>query len=48
MGGLLLAWFDGLIAVLALRTGAKVATRNITAFQAMGCPCENPLEKASG
>ena len=34
---------DGLIAAVALRTGAKVATRNVTDFQAMGCPCENPL-----
>jgi predicted nucleic acid-binding protein len=34
---------DGLIAALALRTGAKVATRNVTDFSAMGCPCENPL-----
>ena len=34
---------DGLIAAVALRTGAKVATRNTTDFNAMGCPCENPL-----
>jgi predicted nucleic acid-binding protein len=34
---------DGLIAALALRTGAKVATRNVTDFKAMGCPCENPF-----
>jgi predicted nucleic acid-binding protein len=34
---------DGLIAAIALRTGAKVATRNVTDFKAMGCPCENPL-----
>jgi len=34
---------DGLIAALALRTGAKVASRNVTDFKAMGCPCENPL-----
>jgi predicted nucleic acid-binding protein len=34
---------DGLIAALALRTGAKVATRNVTDFKAMGCPCENPI-----
>jgi predicted nucleic acid-binding protein len=34
---------DGLIAALALRTGAKVATRNVTDFKAMGCACENPL-----
>jgi len=38
---------DGLIAAIALRTGAKVATRNTADFQAMGCPCENPLEAAS-
>ena len=35
---------DGLLAAIALRTGAKVATRNIADFKAMGCPCENPLE----
>lgn len=35
---------DGLLAALALRTGAKVATRNLTDFKAMGCPCENPLD----
>ena len=34
---------DGLIAAVALRTGAKVVTRNTTDFNAMGCPCENPL-----
>jgi predicted nucleic acid-binding protein len=34
---------DGLIAALALRTGAKVATRNVADFRAMGCQCENPL-----
>ncbi|HEV2207602.1 MAG TPA: PIN domain-containing protein [Verrucomicrobiae bacterium] len=34
---------DGLLAALALRTGAKVATRNTTDFRAMGCPSENPL-----
>ncbi len=34
---------DGLLAAIALRTGAKVATRNIGDFKAMGCPCENPL-----
>jgi predicted nucleic acid-binding protein len=34
---------DGLITALALRTGAKAATRNVTDFIAMGCPCENPL-----
>jgi predicted nucleic acid-binding protein len=36
---------DGLVAALALRTGAKVATRNVTDFKAMGCPCENPLQR---
>jgi predicted nucleic acid-binding protein len=35
---------DGLLAALALRTGATVATRNLTDFKAMGCPCENPLD----
>ena len=34
---------DGLVAAIALRIGAKVATRNISHFKAMGCPCENPL-----
>ena len=35
---------DGLIAAIALRTGASVATRNTKDFKAMGCPCANPLE----
>jgi hypothetical protein len=35
---------DGLLAAIALRTGAKVATRNVRHFQAMGCPCADPLE----
>jgi predicted nucleic acid-binding protein len=35
---------DGLIAALALRTGAKVATRNVNDFKALGCSCENPLQ----
>jgi predicted nucleic acid-binding protein len=34
---------DGLLAAIALRTGAMVATRNLKDFKAMGCPCENPL-----
>jgi predicted nucleic acid-binding protein len=34
---------DGLIAALALRTGAKVATRNVADFLGMGCKSENPL-----
>ena len=34
---------DGLLAAIALRTGATVATRNVTDFQAMACPCVNPL-----
>jgi predicted nucleic acid-binding protein len=34
---------DGLIAVIALRTGATVATQNTKDFIAMGCPCANPL-----
>src|SRR6266700_2133394 len=29
---------DGVLAVIALRTGSKVATRNLTDFSAMGCP----------
>ena len=36
---------DGLIAAIAIRTGAKVATQNIKDFDAMGCPCANPLVK---
>jgi len=35
---------DGLLAAIALRTGSKVATRNLTDFSAMGCPCEDPLK----
>jgi predicted nucleic acid-binding protein len=34
---------DGLIAAIAIRTGATVATRNTKDFDAMGCRCENPL-----
>jgi predicted nucleic acid-binding protein len=34
---------DGLLAAIALRMAAKVATRNVTDFQAMGCPCQNPF-----
>ncbi|MBM3883426.1 MAG: type II toxin-antitoxin system VapC family toxin [Verrucomicrobia bacterium] len=34
---------DGLLAAIALRTGATVATRNESDFKAMGCPCANPL-----
>jgi predicted nucleic acid-binding protein len=36
---------DGLIAAIAIRTGATVATQNTKDFGAMGCPCENPLLK---
>lgn len=32
---------DGLIAAIAIRTGAKVATQNTKDFDAMGCPCAN-------
>jgi len=35
---------DGLIAAIATRTGAKVATQNTKDFEAMGCPCANPLQ----
>ena len=35
---------DGLLAAVALRTGATVATQNITDFKAMGCPCDNPFK----
>jgi predicted nucleic acid-binding protein len=34
---------DGLIAAIAIRTGATVATQNTKDFDAMGCPCANPL-----
>ena len=35
---------DGLLAAIAIRTGATVGTRNLADFKAMGCPCQNPLE----
>lgn len=38
---------DALLAAIALRTGATVATRNVTDFAAMGCPCQDPLQKPS-
>jgi predicted nucleic acid-binding protein len=34
---------DGLLAALALRENAIVATRNLKDFQAMGCPCAIPF-----
>ena len=34
---------DGLLAAIALRLGATVATRNITDLKAMGCPCADPF-----
>jgi hypothetical protein len=34
---------DGLLAAIALRRGATVATRNTKDFKAMGCPCADPL-----
>lgn len=34
---------DGLLAAIAIRTGATVATRNLTDFKGMGCPCQNPF-----
>ena len=34
---------DGLLAAIALRAGASVATRNAKDFKAMGCPCANPV-----
>ena len=37
---------DGLVAAIAIRTGATVATRNVGDFNAMGCPCANPLERS--
>jgi toxin FitB len=36
---------DGLLAAIALRKGAKVATKNTKDFHAMNCPCDNPLER---
>jgi predicted nucleic acid-binding protein len=38
---------DGLLAAIAIRHGATVATRNVGDFRAMGCACENPLEHPS-
>jgi predicted nucleic acid-binding protein len=38
---------DALLAAIAIRTGATVATRNETDFKAMGCPCANPLTQAA-
>jgi predicted nucleic acid-binding protein len=38
---------DGLIAALALRTSATIATRNTRDFNAMNCPCFNPLNTKS-
>lgn len=35
---------DGLLAAIALRTGATIATRNLGDFKAMGVPCQNPLD----
>lgn len=35
---------DGLLAAVAQRTQAVVATQNLTDFRAMGCPCANPLQ----
>ena len=37
---------DGLLAAIAIRTGATVATQNLTDFMAMGCPCKNPFVAA--
>lgn len=34
---------DGLLASIALRTGATIATRNLTDFLAMGVPCRKPF-----
>jgi predicted nucleic acid-binding protein len=38
---------DGLLAALALRKGATVATQNIRDFRAMGIPAKNPLDNLS-
>ena len=35
---------DGLLAAIALRKGATVATKNTKDFRAMHCPCDNPFE----
>jgi predicted nucleic acid-binding protein len=37
----------GLLAALALRTGAKVATQNVKNLTAMGCLWENSLKKSA-
>ena len=34
---------DGLLAAIAMRVGATIATRNLKDFTGMGCPCANPL-----
>jgi toxin FitB len=34
---------DGLLAAIAIRTAATVATSNVKDFQAMGCACANPF-----
>jgi predicted nucleic acid-binding protein len=34
---------DGLLAAIAIRTGATVATGNTDDFKAMGCLCQDPL-----
>jgi len=39
---------DALLAAIAIRTGATVATRNLKDFQALGCDCKNPLANLPG
>jgi predicted nucleic acid-binding protein len=39
---------DGLLAAVAIRSGATVATKNVSDFKSMGCPCFNPLEHPAG
>ncbi len=38
---------DALLGVIALRTGATVATKNLKDFKAMGIPAQNPLESTT-
>lgn len=38
---------DALLAAIAIRTGATVATRNVTDFAAMSGPCQDPQEESS-
>lgn len=35
---------DGLLAAIAIRTGATIATRNVKDFKAVGVACQDPLK----